>query len=95
MIAGWNPIFSKSTGFTSYAFPIQPDFPQNQPATITLNTDSPRKKRKNTPISKYWREGEPVSLMLIMVSHDATWDFIPSLGGGLRGVFSPDIGTLV
>jgi hypothetical protein len=30
--------FLKSTGFTSSTFPIQPDFPQNQPAAITLNT---------------------------------------------------------
>jgi hypothetical protein len=52
-----------------------------------------RKEKKIMPISKYQHEGEPVSLMLIMVSHDATWDFIPSLGGGLRGVFSN--GTLV
>jgi hypothetical protein len=34
--------FCKSTGFTSSTFPIQPDFSQNQPATITLNTGSPR-----------------------------------------------------
>jgi hypothetical protein len=32
----------KSTGFTSSTFPIQQDFSQNQPATITLNTNSPR-----------------------------------------------------
>ena len=32
----------KSTGFTSSTFPIQPDFSQNQPAAITLNTDSAR-----------------------------------------------------
>jgi hypothetical protein len=32
----------KSTGFTSSTFPIQPDFSQNQPATIALNTGSPR-----------------------------------------------------
>jgi hypothetical protein len=32
----------KSTGFTSSTFPIQPDFSQNQPAAITLNTGSPR-----------------------------------------------------
>ena len=38
------PIFIsfKSTGFTSSTFPIQPDFSQNQPAAITLNTGSPR-----------------------------------------------------
>jgi hypothetical protein len=30
------------------------------------------KKIKNTPVSKYRREFEPVSLRLIMVSHDAT-----------------------
>ena len=29
-------------GFTSSTFPIQPDFSQNQPAAITLNTGSPR-----------------------------------------------------
>jgi hypothetical protein len=34
--------FVKSTGFTSSTFPIQPDFSQNQPAAITLNTGSPR-----------------------------------------------------
>ena len=34
-------IFLKSTGFTSSTFPIQPDFSQNQAATITLNTGSP------------------------------------------------------
>jgi hypothetical protein len=32
----------KSTDFTSSTFPIQPDFSQNQPAAITLNTGSPR-----------------------------------------------------
>jgi hypothetical protein len=31
----------KSIGFTSSTFPIQPDFSQNQPAAITLNTGSP------------------------------------------------------
>ena len=35
MVAGWNPFFFKSTGFTSSTFPIQP-------AAITLNTGSPR-----------------------------------------------------
>jgi hypothetical protein len=35
-------IFFKSTSFTSSTFPIQPDFSQNQPAAITLNTGSPR-----------------------------------------------------
>ena len=34
-------IFLKSTNFTSSTFPIQPDFSQNQPAAITLNTGSP------------------------------------------------------
>jgi hypothetical protein len=34
--------FSKSTGFTSSTFPIQPDFSQNQPGVITLNTGSPQ-----------------------------------------------------
>jgi hypothetical protein len=33
--------FLKSTGSTSSTFPIQPDFSQNQPAAITLNTGSP------------------------------------------------------
>ena len=42
MVANWNPFFKKSTGFTSSTFPIQPDFSQNQPAAITLNTGSPR-----------------------------------------------------
>ena len=35
-------IIIKSAGFTSSTFPIQPDFSQNQLATITLNTGSPR-----------------------------------------------------
>jgi hypothetical protein len=35
-------VFLKSTSFASSTFPIQPDFPQNQPAAITLNTGSPR-----------------------------------------------------
>jgi hypothetical protein len=35
-------LFLKSTGFTSSTFPIEPDFSQNQPAAITLNTGSPR-----------------------------------------------------
>ena len=34
--------FFKSTIFTSSTFPVQPDFSQNQPAAITLNTSSPR-----------------------------------------------------
>ena len=41
MVAGWNPFFL-GTGFTSSTFLIQPDFSQNQPATITPNTGSPR-----------------------------------------------------
>ena len=35
-------IFFKSASFTSSTFSIQPDFSQNQPAAITLNTGSPR-----------------------------------------------------
>jgi hypothetical protein len=35
-------LIKKNTGFTSSIFPIQPDFSQNQPAAITLNTGSPR-----------------------------------------------------
>jgi hypothetical protein len=45
MVAGWNPCLKKKeegTSFTSSTFPIQPDFSQNQPAVITLNTGSPR-----------------------------------------------------
>jgi len=43
MVAGWNPVFlNRSTSFTSSTFPIQPDFSQNQPAAITLNTGSPQ-----------------------------------------------------
>ena len=42
MVPDWNPFFFKSTGFISSTFPIQPDFSQNQPAAITLNTGSPR-----------------------------------------------------
>ena len=34
--------FIKSAYTTSSTFPIQPDFSQNQPAAITLNTGSPR-----------------------------------------------------
>jgi hypothetical protein len=34
--------FFLNAGFTSSTFSIQPDFSQNQPATITLNTGSPR-----------------------------------------------------
>jgi hypothetical protein len=40
MIAGWNPFFFKHQ-FHILHFPIQPDFSQNQPAAITLNTGSP------------------------------------------------------
>ena len=32
----------RSLNFTSSIFPIQPNFSQNQPAAITLNTSSPR-----------------------------------------------------
>jgi hypothetical protein len=35
-------LFFKTTGFTSSTFPIQPDFSQNQPDTVTLHTGSPR-----------------------------------------------------
>ena len=35
-------LFIKNADFTSSTFPIQLDFSQNQPATITLNTGSPR-----------------------------------------------------
>ena len=35
-------VYFESTGFTSSTLPIQPDFSQNQPAAITLNTGSPR-----------------------------------------------------
>jgi hypothetical protein len=41
MVTGWNPVFFKSAGFTSSTISIQPDFSQNQPAAITLNTGSP------------------------------------------------------
>jgi hypothetical protein len=34
-------IFFKSTNFTSFTFSIQPDFSPNQPAAITLKTNSP------------------------------------------------------
>jgi hypothetical protein len=34
--------YFESTGFTSSTFPTPPDFSQNQPAAITLNTGSPR-----------------------------------------------------
>jgi hypothetical protein len=42
----------KSTGFTSSTFPIQPDFPQNQLAAITLNTGSPRTLGKTLNLQK-------------------------------------------
>jgi hypothetical protein len=43
--------FSKSTGFTSSIFPFQPDFSQNQPAAITLNTGSPRTLLHTHPLA--------------------------------------------
>jgi hypothetical protein len=42
---GWqlkSVFFSKSTGFASSTFPIQPDFSKNQPAAMTVNAGSPR-----------------------------------------------------
>jgi hypothetical protein len=42
----WKSIFL-NTGSTSSTFPIQPDFSQNQPASITLNTDSSGTLREN------------------------------------------------
>jgi hypothetical protein len=57
MVAGLNPLFFKSTGFTSSTFPIQPDFSQNQPAVITLNTGSPWTLQKaNMPVPKHKRQ---------------------------------------
>ena len=58
MVAGWNPfLLFKSTGFTSSTFPIQLDFSQNQLATITLNTGSPRTLlRINQAILEYYKE---------------------------------------
>jgi len=53
MVAGWNPLFLKSTSFTSPTFPIQPDFPQNQPAAITLNTSFPLTLDKNDWIAPW------------------------------------------
>jgi hypothetical protein len=47
--------FYKGTGFTSSTFPIQPDFSQNQPAAITLNTDSPQ-TLGSFITSAYWIE---------------------------------------
>ena len=42
MVAGWNPFFfKKKLRFHILHFPIQPDFSQNQPAAITLNTSLP------------------------------------------------------
>ena len=49
-------LFFKSTGFTSSTFPLQPDFSQNQPAAITLNTGSPR-----TLIKGYQKDPEVCS----------------------------------
>ena len=40
------------------------------------NIESER-KQKITPVSRYWRECEPVSLMLITVFHDATEGVMP------------------
>jgi hypothetical protein len=52
MVAGWNPLFyffiflffqkHRFHILHSSTFPIQPDFSQDQPAAITLNTSSPR-----------------------------------------------------
>jgi hypothetical protein len=43
MVAGCNPFFYyKKHRFTSSTCPIQPDFSQNLPVAITLNTKSPR-----------------------------------------------------
>ena len=44
MVVRSNPFFLlvKITGFTSFTFPIQLDFSQNQPAIVTLNTGSPQ-----------------------------------------------------
>jgi hypothetical protein len=42
----------EGTGFTSSTFPIQPDFSQNQPATITLNTGSPQTLRQRKAKAK-------------------------------------------
>ena len=58
MVAGWNPFFYlilfnfKGTNITSSTFPIQPDFSQNQPAAITLNTGSPWTLVQNPSVSK-------------------------------------------
>jgi hypothetical protein len=52
---GRNPFFVfvfKKHRFTSSTFPIQPDFPQNQPAAITLlNTGPPRTLLEKKPKS--------------------------------------------
>jgi hypothetical protein len=48
MVAGWNPLLFKSTGFTSSTFPIQPDSSQNEPAAIALNTGSPQTLTHNS-----------------------------------------------
>jgi hypothetical protein len=45
--------FFKNTGFTSSTFPIQPDFSQNQPATITLNTVSPWTLKRNGQVGNW------------------------------------------
>ena len=75
MVAGWNPIFFKyikikSTGFTSSTFPIQPDFSQNQPAAITLNTGSPPTLR---PPYTWLFEG-PFTLWTMKSDH-VSWPF--------------------
>ena len=45
--------------------------------------DDKKEKRKNNARTKYEHECKPVSPMLIMVSHDAVWGFMPLLGGWL------------
>jgi len=41
------------------------------------STPSRKRKRKITPVLKYWHEGDPVGLVLITVFRDATQDFMP------------------
>ena len=70
-----NLFFLKSTNFTSSTFPIQPDFSQNQPATITLNTGSPRTlgwyPRFPTPTAGYFSNSTGSSVTNWQFSRDS------------------------
>jgi hypothetical protein len=65
MVAGWHPVFFISTGVTSSTFPIQPDFSQNQPAAITLNTGSPWTLSQSMAIFLVTQGLEPKSRLIV------------------------------